>query len=205
MFTTAKHIDRAFKHTRYFSLAFLAGCTILSVFALYQAHRMTRESQQRIYVLANGQALEALAGDREANLPVEARDHVRSFHHYFFSLDPDEKVIREHVAKALYLADASAKKQYDNLRESGYYTNLIAANVSQQLESDSVSLEPGSYPIHFRYMATEKLIRASSVLTRSLVTEGWLRSVERSDNNSHGFLIERWTILENRDLKTEAR
>ena len=39
----------------------------------------------------------------------------------------------------------------------------------------------------------------------SLITEGYLRNVSRSDNNSHGFLIEKWTIIENKDLKTENR
>jgi hypothetical protein len=54
-------------------------------------------------------------------------------------------------------------------------------------------------------MAQEKLIRTTSIVTRSLITEGYLRNVERSDNNSHGFLIERGMILENKDLKIENR
>jgi conjugative transposon TraK protein len=205
VFTAAKHIDLAFRQTRNFSLSLIGACTLISLFSIYAARKTIRESQQRIYILAGSRALEAFAATREDNLPVEAKDHIRNFHYYFFTLDPDEKVIRENISKSLYLADASAKKQYDNLRENGYYTNLIAANISQQIEGDSIRLDIDSYPIHFRYMATEKLLRASSVLTRSLVTEGWLRNVERSDNNSHGFLIERWTILENKDIKTEAR
>jgi hypothetical protein len=32
-----------------------------------------------------------------------------------------------------------------------------------------------------------------------------LRNTGRSDNNPHGFLIEKWTILDNSDLKVEAR
>ncbi|MDP3180258.1 MAG: conjugative transposon protein TraK, partial [Bacteroidota bacterium] len=40
---------------------------------------------------------------------------------------------------------------------------------------------------------------------RSLITEGALRNVSRSDNNPHGFLIERWNTIENRDIKTENR
>ena len=37
------------------------------------------------------------------------------------------------------------------------------------------------------------------------ITEGFLRNVARSDNNPHGFLIERWRVLENKDLKTLNR
>jgi hypothetical protein len=40
---------------------------------------------------------------------------------------------------------------------------------------------------------------------RNLITEGFLRNVARSDNNPHGFLIEKWTTIENKDLKTEKR
>jgi conjugative transposon TraK protein len=114
-------------------------------------------------------------------------------------------VIAANISKALYLADRSAKSQYDNLKEKGYYTNLITANISQQIDVDSIKVSTKDYPYYFRCVAHEKLIRTTSILTRNLITEGWLRSVTRSDNNPHGFLIERWMILENRDIKTENR
>jgi conjugative transposon TraK protein len=172
---------------------------------LYAATKTINQSQQRVFILANGKALEAYAADRKDNIPVEARDHIKMFHHYFFSLDPDEKVITANITRALYLADASAKKQYDNLKESGYYSNLISGNISQEISIDSIMVNLDSYPFYFRCMAQEKLIRTTSIVTRSLITEGYLRNVERSDNNSHGFLIERWMILENKDLKIENR
>ena len=205
MFRKANEIDTAFRYIRVFSLFFITGCVLLSGLALLKSYQIIKKSQERIYILAGGQALEAFAADRKDNIPVEARDHIQQFHHDFFSLDPDEKVIHTNIGKALYLADGSAKKQYDNLRESGYYTNLVAANMSQQIDIDSVIVGISDYPYFFRCLAHEKLIRATSILTRSLVTEGYLRNVARSDNNPHGFLIEHWIIVENKDLKTENR
>lgn len=70
---------------------------------------------------------------------------------------------------------------------------------------DSVQVDISQYPYAFHCYGKEKLIRSTSIVTRSLITEGYLRSVQRSDNNPHGFLIEKWNILENRDLKTENR
>jgi len=70
---------------------------------------------------------------------------------------------------------------------------------------DSVSLNMNSYPYYFRCYATEKITRPSNITTRSLITEGFLRNVSRSDNNPHGFLIEKWNTIENKDLKTENR
>lgn len=105
----------------------------------------------------------------------------------------------------MYLADASAKREYDNLKESGYYSNIIAGNISQSLSVDSTVIDLQDYPYYFRCYATEKIIRATSIVTRNLITEGYLRNVSRSDNNPHGFLIERWNTIENKDLKTQNR
>src|SRR5579863_2253621 len=205
MFTQAKNINSAFRHIKMFSIALIICTLLICFFSLYENHRVITEAQQRIFILANGKALEAYGADRKDNIPVEARDHISMFHHYFFSLDPDEKIITANITRALYLADGSAKKQYDNLKESGYYTNLISGNISQQIIIDSVTVDINSYPFYFRCIAREKLIRTTSVVTRSLISEGYLRNIERSDNNSHGFLIERWEIIENKDLKIENR
>jgi len=121
------------------------------------------------------------------------------FHEDFFTLDPDDKAIQATITKALYLADESAKRQYDDLKEAGYYSNIVSGNISQQIVIDSISLDMKVYPYAFKCFATEKLIRTTSTTTRNLVTQGYLRNVSRSDNNPHGFLIEQWETLENKD------
>jgi conjugative transposon TraK protein len=205
MFKKTKNIDTAFRHVRLFSIAFLAGCIIISVMIAYKSYQLATQSQQRIFILANGKALEAYAADRKDNIPVEARDHVKMFHHYFFTMDPDDKVIQSNITKALYLADGSAKQQYDNLKENGYYTNLISGNISQEIQADSIMINTENYPFYFRYKGQQKIIRPTTIVTRSLITEGYLRNVSRSDNNSHGFLIERWRTLENKDINIQNR
>ncbi len=205
MFQQMKNIDSAFRHIKGFSIVFLIACVTISSYALYISYKATTNAQNKVFILANGKALEAYAGDRKDNIPVEAKDHVKMFHHYFFTLDPDDKVIQSNITKALYLADASAKQQYDNLKENSYYSNIISGNISQQIEADSVLVDVNQYPYYFRYWAKQKIIRPTSLVTRSLLTEGYLRTVSRSDNNPHGFLIERWRTLENKDLKIENR
>lgn len=205
MFTKMKNIDTAFRYIRLFTIVIIAGCFLLCGLVLYKSYQLAAITQSKVYVLANGKALEALAGERKDNIPVEARDHISMFHHYFFTLDPDDKVIQGNITRALYMADGSAKSQYKNLRENGYYSNIIAGNISQQISIDSIALQSDNYPYYFRCYATQRIIRTTSIVTRSLVTEGYLRSVSRSDNNSHGFLIERWRTLENKDLKTITR
>ncbi len=205
MFNTMKNIDTAFRHVRAFSMLVIAGCIIISCFALYKSFSLVSQMQSRIYILANGKALEAYSSDRKDNIPVEARDHVKTFHQYFFTLDPDDKVIKDNVTKALYLSDDSAKRIYDDLKENGYYAGIISGNISQTIAVDSISIDINEYPYHFRCYAVQNIVRATSIVHRSLITEGSLRNVSRSDNNPHGFLIERWNTIENKDLSTENR
>lgn len=200
-----KNIDTAFRYIRSFTLVVVIGSILLCGFVLYKSYRLVSQMQSKVYILANGKALEAYAADRKANIPVEARDHVKTFHQLFFTLDPDDKVIQANMSKALYLADASAKREYDNLKENGYYANIIAGNISQRIRVDSVAVDTNEYPYPFRCYATQSITRTTSTVSRSLVTKGYLRNVSRSDNNPHGFLLERWATIENRDLKIENR
>jgi conjugative transposon TraK protein len=205
MIKQLKNIDTAFSHIRTFSIVLMTICATLCLFTVYKSYEFVKTTQSKIYILANGKALEAFASDRKENIPVEARDHVKMFHFYFFTLHPDDKVIQTNLNKALYLADRSAKAQYDNLRENSYYANIISGNVSQEISIDSIRVDTKTYPYYFRCSAKQRIIRTTSVVTRTLITEGLLRNVQRSDNNPHGFLIERWNTIENKDIKVENR
>ncbi|WP_236937578.1 conjugative transposon protein TraK [Flavobacterium coralii] len=205
MFTKIDNLETAFLHVKTFTMVVVVASALVSVFALYQSYTTVHRLQDKIYVLANGKAIEAYASDRRDNIAVEARDHVRNFHHYFFTLDPDDKVIRENVAKALYLADNSAKRVYDDLKEGGYYSGIISGNISQGITMDSIVVSLENYPYYFRCYAKQQIVRPTSILKRNLLTEGNLRNVSRSDNNPHGFLIERWRTLDNKDIGTENR
>jgi conjugative transposon TraK protein len=205
MFKKMKNIDTAFRYVRGFTMLLIVGCVVICWLTLYKSYSLVAEMQSKIYILANGKALEAYASERKDNIPVEAKDHVKVFHRLFFTLDPDDKAIQATITKALYLADGSAKRVYDDLKENGYYAGLISGNVNQTISVDSVAIDINDYAYRFRCYATQNIVRPTSITTRSLTTEGSLRNVSRSDNNPHGFLIERWNIIENRDLKTISR
>jgi conjugative transposon TraK protein len=205
MFQQFRNIETAFKHVRLFTFVLIAAVMAICCYTVTESYKMVNQAQERIYLLANGKALAALSAERRDNVDVEARDHIKMFHYYFFTLDPDDKVIDSNIKEALYLADGTAEKQYEDLKENGYYSSVIAGNISQQIAIDSVQLNLQNYPYYFKYYATEKIIRPTAIVTRSLVTEGYLRNVSRSENNAHGFLIERWRILENQDKDLQKR
>jgi conjugative transposon TraK protein len=205
MFTQLTNIDSAFKLSRIIVIVVIQALTCLCGYVVYESYQYAAEARETIYILSNGKVLEAWGAERKDNIPVEAKDHIHTFHHLFFTLDPDEKMIQAGVTKALYLADASAKQQYDNLKENRYYSNIISGNISQELQTDSIRIDVNQYPYRFTYHGTMKIIRATSIVIRTLVTDGYLRNVSRTEHNSHGFLIERWSTTENKDIKTINR
>ncbi len=204
MFKQLKNIDTAFKHIRLFSIAFLLSNCVICCYVLFIFYKDSQANRNRIYLLANDKLLDAIAVDRSTKLNVEIRDHVKMFHYYFYSLEPDDKVMTRNVSKAFYLADA--KSEYENLKEKGYYSAMISANTSQQVEDpDSILVNVNQSPWVFKYYGKIKIIRSSTIVKRSLITEGYLRKSEISDDNPHGFFIERWNVIENKDLDIEKR
>jgi conjugative transposon TraK protein len=201
MFQQLKNIDTAFKHIKLFSYLLIISNVATMCFCIYKSYAIVNQAQNRVHILYNGKVLEAIAADRKNNLPVELKDHIKTFHEDFFTLIPDDKQIQATITKALYLADGSAKYAYDNLKEAGYYNNLISGNISQQIVVDSIRLDLKQEPYRFTCYATEKLVRATSTVMRKLVTQGHIRDLHNeTDNNPHGFLIEGWEILENTDV-----
>ena len=148
---------------------------------VWNSFRFAEAQRQKIYVLDKGKSLMvALSQDMAQNRPVEAREHVRRFHELFFTLSPDKVAIEGNVRRALFLCDESAFRYYKDWQEKGFYNRIISANIHQST-------------------------RASNITERSLVTRCSLINSGRSDNNPHGFMMEQFTILENRDLRTVER
>jgi conjugative transposon TraK protein len=207
MFRQLKNLDTAFRHVRFFSLLFLTSTVVICCYTIYKTSKAMERSRKTVYLLLNGKLIDALAIDRRDSLAVEIRDHVKSFHFYFYSLEPDEQVNKRHLTAALYLADNSAKQEYDNLTETGYYSGILSGNISQQVtDPDSILVNTTGQPWSFRYYGKLRIVRETSILTRSLVTEGTIRVLGAvSDKNPHGFLIENWKVVENKDLSVELR
>lgn len=205
MFSEFRYIDRAFRHIQLFTACYTIGLLGVSLCALGYAVHLVHRAQSRIYILEQGKVLQALAVDRSDNLGVEARDHIRVFHEEFFTLAPDEKVIHRNIGRALYMADGSAQQEYNLEVEQGNFRQIIAGNVTQAIEVDSIQVDLSRAPYRFFCWSTLTITRPSKVTLRSLVTRGDLRNVPRSDNDPHGFLIENWQILDSRDIKTTSR
>lgn len=184
--------------------AFLAGgsfvaAIIISVAALAFASRQAADARKSIYILAGSVPVQATQTDMQLNRPAEYRADIDLFHSLFFSLTPDDKYIEYRLKKAMYLVDESGVRQYNNLKENGYFNSILSSSSVLTLTTDSISLDMERR--YFRYYGKLKIDRRSSTVVRSLVTEGYLKDMPRSDNNPHGVLICNWKTLENKDLQ----
>lgn len=205
-FKSLKNIETSFRQIRLFGIVFVAMCAAVVIYSLWSAFTFAERQREKIYVLDSGKSLMlALSQDLSQNRPAEAREHVRRFHELFFTLSPEKSAIEHNVKRALLLADKSAYNYYADFAEKGYYNRLIAGNINQVLQVDSVLCNFDRYPYEAKTYARQMIIRQSNVTERSLVTECRLLNASRSDNNPNGFTIEGFSILENKDLQTLKR
>ena len=205
-FKSLKNIETSFRQIRLFTLVFACLCAVVTGFALWKSYSFAEAQRQKIYVLDNGKSLMlALSQDVRQNRPVEAREHVRRFHELFFTLSPEKSAIEHNVKRALLLADRSAYNYYADFAEKGFYNRIIAGNINQVLQVDSVVCNFDHYPYEARTYARQMIIRESNVTERTLVTTCRLLNASRSDDNPNGFTIEGFTILENRDIRSMER
>ena len=201
-FKSLTNIETSFRQIRLFALVFICLCALVTGFAVWNSYSFAEKQRQKIYVLDNGKSLMlALSQDMAQNRPVEAKSHVRRFHELFFTLSPDKGAIESNIKRSLFLADKTAFNYYKDLAEKGYYNRVISGNVTQTVEIDSVKCDFDQYPYKVNTYARQLIVRESSLTVRSLVTSCRLLNATRSDNNPHGFIIEAFTITENKDYK----
>lgn len=205
-FKSLKNIETSFKQIRVVVLVFVVLCAGITGYALWSSFRFAEAQRQKIYVLDEGKSLMlALSQDLSQNRPVEAREHIKRFHELFFTLSPDKSAIESNINRALFLVDKSAFRYYQDLQEKGYYNRIVSGNINQIIQIDSVACDFDVYPYKAATYAKQMIIRASNVTERSMVTHCDLINSVRSDNNPHGFTMERFEIIENRDIRTLER
>jgi conjugative transposon TraK protein len=179
--------------------SFVCALAMVGVVSFF-AYKQVAIARKSVYVLdANSTPVLARQTDVQMNRGAEYRSDIIRFHTLFFTLTPDDKYIEYQMKQAMYLVDESGALQYNNLKEKGFFNSILSSSAVLTITTDSVYLDmPHKY---FRYYGKQKIDRRSSTLTRSLVTEGYLKDLDvRSDNNPNAVLITQWKTLENKDL-----
>ncbi|PTX13156.1 conjugative transposon TraK protein [Pontibacter mucosus] len=177
--------------------SFISSIIIVGTVCVF-AFRYAEEQRKKIYVIDHSVPLLVEQTELGVNRTVEYKSHVNMFHLLFFTLPPDDAYMKNNISKAMYLIDESGLAQYNNLKEKGYYNQILASSAVLTIKTDSVKVDENR---HFTYYATQRIERETSVMKRLLVTEGDLEEVPRTENNPHGLLIKNWKTVMNKDLE----
>src|SRR5690554_651636 len=197
-----QNIENKIKLATWVSLGSLVTAALISVIVSVSAYQQVKNARQSIYILDNDIPILAKQTDMAMNRPAEYRASIDLFHSLFFSLSPDDQHIEYQMKKAMYLADESGVLQYNNLKEKGFFNSILSSSSVLTLRTDSISIDGNN---NFTYYGTQTIDRRSATVTRSLITEGYLKDIPRSVNNSHGVLITDWKTLENKDLSNVSK
>jgi conjugative transposon TraK protein len=196
-------IEQKFKLSLIVSIGSLVTSIIMVCLVLFYSFNLIQKERQKIYVLDSQTPVLVHQSDMSVNRDIEIKSHINTFHTLFFTLPPDDEFIKNSMDKAMYLVDESGLKQYNTLKEKGYFNQILASSAALSIKTDSIKVDLEGY--RFTFYGTQRIERETSILKRAIVTEGSLRDVPRTENNPHGLIITDWKTKENKDLEYKAK
>ncbi|RBQ12039.1 conjugative transposon protein TraK [Pedobacter miscanthi] len=194
-----KNIESRILLATFVSIGSLLLALLVSIVVSVYAYKQVISARKSIYILDNNVPILAKQTDVQMNRPAEYKAHIDLFHSIFFSLTPDDRFIEYQMKRAMYLIDESGARQYNDLKEKGYFSSVLSSSSVLTLQTDSIVLDLPH--LYFRYYGRQKIDRRSVTVFRSLITEGYLKDIPRSENNPHGVLITGWKTIENKDIE----
>jgi conjugative transposon TraK protein len=196
-----QNIESKIRLATVISLGSLLSSIIICGFVSAYAYQQVANARRSIYILDNDIPILAKQTNMQLNRPAEYKAAVDLFHSLFFNLTPDDKHIEYQMKRAMYFVDETGVGQYNNLKEKGYFNSILSSSSVLSIQTDSIILDQN----RFRYYGKQKIDRRSATITRSIITEGELIDIPRSENNSHGVLITNWKTIENKDLSNVSK
>lgn len=198
-----KDIRQRIKINKIVSIASIMFAVITVISGLIFSYGLVQSSRKNIYVIDNGIPILAKQTDLLMNRPVEYKSQIDLFHNLFFTIPPDDDHIKNNIEKALYLIDDSGKKEYENLKEKGFYNQLISSSSMMSIKTDSITIDIPTQS--FVYYGKQLINRRNSLHIRNLTTEGNFVDIQRTANNPHGVLLKNWRIIDNTELTKQIK
>ena len=180
-----------------------AGVVCVGVVLL--SFMFVRQSRDTVYVVDKGSTIMATIASGSVQRDLEVEDHIRRFHELMFNLAPSSESQRRNLEQALHMADRSAYDWWQDQSESGYYARLVSANITQEIQIDSVRFSMQTYPYPARLYGKVFLTRESNITAYDFVSECRLSDVPRSRSNPHGLMVERFAVRRYESLGTRKR
>lgn len=198
-------IDQELRSRKILVVATLCFSAAVCIGVVVASFMFVRQSRDTVYVVDKGSTIMASIADGDVQRDLEVEDHVRRFHELMFNLAPSAESQKRNLEQALHMADRSAYDWWRDQSEAGYYSRLVSANISQEIQIDSVQFSMQSYPYPARLFGKVYLTRESNITAYDFVSECRLSDVPRSRSNPHGLMIEKFAIKRYESLGTRKR
>ena len=198
-------IDQELRRRRGLVTATLVFAGVVCVGVVLLSFMFVRQSRDTVYVVDKGSTIMATIASGSVQRDLEVEDHIRRFHELLFNLAPSSESQRRNLEQALHMADRSAYDWWQDQSESGYYARLVSANITQEIQIDSVRFSMQTYPYPARLYGKVFLTRESNITASDFVSECRLSDVPRSRSNPHGLMVERFAVRRYESLGTRKR
>ena len=198
-------IDQELRRRRGLVTGTLVFAGTLCIAVVLMSFLFVSRSRSTVYVVDKGSTVMATIAEGSVQRDLEVEDHVRRFHELMFNLAPSAESQKRNLEQALHMADRSAYDWWQDQSESGYYARLVSANISQEIQIDSVWFSMQSYPYPARLYGKVFLTRESNITAYDFMSECRLSDVPRSRSNPHGLMVERFSVRRYESLGTRKR
>lgn len=198
-------IDQELRLRRLLLVLTMAFAGFVTVGVVLLSFQFVRQSRATVYVVDKGSTLMATIADGGIQRDLEVEDHVRRFHSLVFNLAPSSESQQRNIEQALHMADRTAYNWWKDQSEAGYYARLISANITQEIQIDSVHFSLQEYPYPAKLFGKVYLTRESNITAYEIESECRLSDVPRSRSNPHGLMIERFAVTKYESLGSRRR
>ena len=177
------------------ALVAVAAAAFTCIVAVAIATGRVHQAAGTVYVL----------NDNKAQRDLEVINHVTRFHELFFNIAPNLTMINQNTARALELADESAYKYFNDLKEQRYYSTLININATQQIYVDSVKVDVAHYPYRAVTFASLYVVRETTATQYAIRTSCELTNVVRTPKNPNGLMMHKFYATKPELIETRNR
>ena len=178
--------------------------SFLVIFVYYSSQKTISNLQNSIYIMDKTTGAVSL-GNRVGQTPAtrifEYRDQVNQFFHLWYQLDPAS--FDDNIDRGLKLIGKSGKVLYTQYLNADVKKNLITNGIVTKAIVDSIDFNTSTMPIQGVVYGRQKIIRKNSTIIRRIVCSFSVTDINRSQDNSHGALLDDWKIINNEILNNE--
>ena len=190
MKTPYKNIYEVLKTNRFIVLAVIIMAMLSTIISSVISYKMYDKSLNGSFAIGkNGEVIPLQWVQQKENLEVEALEHLRLFHTYFYDIDATN--FESNIEKALWLGNSTVDNVYRQKKADGVYNRLMQYSLVQKVISIDSEIDLKAEPYPFRTTTVFQINRGSIIDTYELVTTGKILHLEKRNfpKNTHGLLI----------------